>query len=153
MSMESQRVESVATNQLPSRQPVVRPLFIGIGVVVILILVGLFIWGMVWLAQNRGPEVEVIRDIFIIAFALESCLFGIVLMLLLIMVIRLVNMLEFEIKPILEQTNETVSLVRGTTGFVSKNVVGPVTIAKSYFAGVRRGFKTLFGDPRKNLPD
>jgi hypothetical protein len=67
------------------------------------------------------------------------------------MVVRLINMLEFEIKPILEKTNETVGMVRGTTVFVSQNVVKPVTTASSYIAGVRRGLATLFGDPRKNL--
>jgi hypothetical protein len=69
------------------------------------------------------------------------------------MVVRLVNMLEFEIKPILEKTNETVGMVRGTTVFVSQNVVKPVTIVGSYMAGIRQGVKTLFGDPRRNLTD
>jgi hypothetical protein len=117
------------------------------------VIAGLFIWLIIWLAQNYAPQISAIRDVFIIALALESCLFGIVLLMMLIMIIRLVNMLEFEIKPILEQTNETVSTVRGTTAFVSKNVVQPVTLAAGYVAGVRRGLSVLFGDARRNLPD
>ena len=74
-------------------------------------------------------------------------------MLLFVMVVRLLNMLEFEIKPILEKTNETLGTVRGTTTFVSQNVVQPVTRASSYVAGIRKGIAVLFGDPRKNLPD
>jgi hypothetical protein len=136
-----------------TRKPLISRLYVIIGVVVTLVLVGLFIWAILWLARTQGPSVEVVRDIFIIALALESCLFGIILMLLLIMVIRLVNMLEFEIKPILEKTNETVAMIRGTTLFVSQNVVKPVTTASSYVAGVRRGLVTLFGNPRRNLPD
>jgi hypothetical protein len=108
---------------------------------------------MVWLAQNQADGIEAVRDIFIIALALESCLFGIVLIMMLVMIIRLVNMLEFEIKPILEKTNETVGMVRGTSAFVSQNVVKPVTKASSYVAGVRRGFQALFGNPEKNLHD
>jgi hypothetical protein len=128
-------------------------LYVVIGVVAALVIAGLFIWLIVWLAQNYAPQISAIRDVFIIALALETCLFGIVLLMMLVMVIRLVNMLEFEIKPILEQTNETISTVRGTTAFVSKNVVQPVTLAAGYVAGVRRGLSVLFGDARRNLPD
>ncbi len=141
------------TNNKQTEKRLVPTIFIVLGVILLLVLAGLFIWGMVWLAQNQAPNIEAVRDIFIIALALESCLFGIVLIILLVMVIRLVNMLEFEIKPILEKTNETVGMVRGTSVFVSENVVKPVTKASSYAAGVRRGFQALLGNPKKNLKD
>jgi hypothetical protein len=142
-----------AATQTNDRKPLVPTLYIILGVVAALVVAALFIWLIVWLAQNYAPQIAAVRDVFIIALALESCLFGIVLLMMLVMVIRLVNMLEFEIKPILEQTNETVSTVRGTTAFVSKNVVQPVTVAAGYVAGVRRGLSVLFGDARRNLPD
>ena len=113
----------------------------------------MFIWLVIWLSSNYAPEIEAVRDVFIIGLATMSCAFFIVLVLMLIMIIRLVNMLEFEIKPILEQTNETVSTVRGTTAFVSRNVVQPVAKTAGYIAGVRRGLTVLFGDPHRNLPD
>jgi hypothetical protein len=94
---------------------------------------------------------EAVRDVFIIALALESCLFGIVLLLMFIMLIRLINTVEYEIKPILQDTYETVGTVRGTTTFVSKNVVRPVVKVKSYVAGFRGGYKALFGNPKDNL--
>jgi hypothetical protein len=106
---------------------------------------------LVYLANNYAESILVIRDIFIIALGLMSCLTGIVLILLLIAVIRLVNMLEFELKPILLKTNETLGTIRGTTTFMSDNVIRPVTKASSYLAGVRRGVSVLFGDPRRNL--
>jgi hypothetical protein len=106
---------------------------------------------LVYLANNYADTILIIRDIFIIALGLMSCLSGIVLMLLLITVIRLVNMLEFELKPILLKTNETLGTIRGTTMFVSENVVRPMTTASSYVAGIRRGVMTLFGNPRRNL--
>ena len=146
------KVEVQGSNQ-PSQQSLVRPLFVVLGILAVLLLAGLFIWGVIWLAQNYSAEIEAVRDIFIIFLALSTCLFGVVILLLLVMVVRLVNMLEFEIKPILEKTNETVGMVRGTTVFVSKNVIKPVTIAGSYMAGIRQGLKTLFGDPQRNLTD
>ncbi|MDX1687323.1 MAG: hypothetical protein R3248_05005 [Candidatus Promineifilaceae bacterium] len=124
-----------------------------IGAVVGLIFFILLVALIVWLASNFAPELEAVRDIFIIALALESCIFGVLLTVMLIMLVRLVNMLEFEIKPILEKTNETVGMVRGTSTFVGENVVRPVVKGTAFMAGVRRGLRVLFGDPKKNLPD
>ncbi len=146
MSIQPSEITTTPKKRVPT-------LYVVLGVVGVLVLAGLFIWLIIWLATTQGPELEAMRDIFIIALALESCAFGVVLMLMLIMMIRLVNMMEFEIKPILQKTNETVGMVRGTTTFVSQNVVKPVTKASSYAAGVRRGVSVLFGDPKKNLQD
>ena len=139
---------------IPPQEPELIPRsYVIIGVIVSVVLAVLLILGIVWLASTQGATMMALRDIMIIVLALESCVFGIVLMLLLLMMIRLVNMLEFEIKPILEKTNETLGTVRGTTTFVSDHVVGPVTKATSYVTGFRSGLRTLFGDPRRNIPD
>lgn len=134
----------------PQQTELVPRLYIVIGIVVALVLAVLFILGIAWLATTQGATIEAVRDIMIIALALESCIFGVVLLILLVMVIRLVNMLEFEVKPILEKTNETLGTVRGTTTFVSQKVVHPVARATGYVAGVRRGISTLFGNPNNN---
>jgi len=147
----SMQTRAEASMEQVERRRLVPTVYVVVGIVAILVLATLLIWAVVWLAQTQAPTVEAVRDIFIIVLALESCLFGIVLMLLLIMVIRLVNMLEFEIKPILEKTNETVGTIRGTTTFVSQNVVRPVTRASAYAAGIRSGLKTLLGNPRDNF--
>jgi hypothetical protein len=128
-------------------------LYVALGIIAALVLSVLFILGVIWLARTQAATIEALRDVMIIALALVSCIFGITLMLLFVMVVRLLNMLEFEIKPILEKTNETLGTLRGTTTFVSQNVVQPVTRASSYVAGFRKGVAVLFGDPRKNLPD
>ena len=127
--------------------------YIIIAVVLFIVLGVALAVGILFLAQNFSSQLEAVRDVFIIALALESCVFGVVLMLMLIMLIRLVNTIEFEIKPILEQTNETIGTVRGTSNFISKNVIDPVVKTKSFVVGVRRGAQSLFGKPRKNLPD
>ena len=135
------------------RTEAIPTVYIIIGVVVLIVLGLALAAGILFLATNYSAELEAVRDVFIIALALESCVFGVVLMLMLIMLIRLVNTVEFEIKPILEQTNETIGTVRGTTNFVSKNVIDPVVKTKSYVVGVRQGVRALFGNPKKNLPD
>ncbi len=118
--------------------------------IAILLLIG-FVAFTIWLAQTQATTIAAVRDILIIALALESCIFGVVILLLLLMVIRLVNMLEFEIKPILEKTNETVSTLRGTTNFVSQNVVQPTIRTRAQVAGLRQAIRTLFGNPRNNI--
>jgi hypothetical protein len=137
----------------PTQNEFIPRLYVALGIIVVLVLAVLFILGVVWLARSYPATIEALRDMMIIALALVSCIFGITLMLLFVMVVRLLNMLEFEIKPILEKTNETLGTVQGTTTFVSQNVVQPVTRASSYVAGIRKGVAVLFGDPKKNLPD
>lgn len=121
-----------------------------IAVLLVLFLIG-FTALAIWLAQSQAGTLAAVRDILIIILALESCLFGVVIILLLVMVMRLVNMLEFEIKPILQKTNETLGTVQGTTRFVSQNVVRPTIRARARMAGARQALKTLFGDPGNNI--
>lgn len=137
------------TEPAPRREPLIPIGYVIAGVVVTLIVSVLFVLLLVYLANNYAATILVVRDIFIIALGIMSCLSGIVLILLLIAVIRLVNMLEFELKPILMKTNETLGTIRGTTVFMSENVVRPMTTASSYVAGIRRGVSTLFGNPRR----
>jgi len=149
MSIEAQVVPEPVLPEPEPRQIPTRYIVLGSVAVVVLLLAIVAV--VLYLASTYPAEIEAIRDILIIALALQSCIFGVILVIMLMMMVRLVNMLEFEIKPILERTNETVGMVRGTTTFVSKNVVSPVTTAAAYAAGVRRALKVLFGDPRKNL--
>jgi hypothetical protein len=135
------------------RSELIPRLYVAIGIILVLVLAILFILAIVWLAQNHATTIAALRNLMIIALALMSCIFGIVLLVMFVVVVRLVNMLEFEIKPILEKTNETLGTVQGTTNFVSENVVRPVTRASSNLAGFRRGLATLFGNPKNNLPD
>lgn len=132
-------------------EPLIPRKFIVIGIIVTLVISVLFTALLVYLALNYADTILIVRDIFIIALGLMSCLSGIVLILLLVSIIRLINMLEFELKPILLKTNDTLGTIRGTTVFMSENVVRPMTTASSYVAGLRRGILTLFGDPRRNL--
>lgn len=131
------------------REPLIPIGYVIAGAVVTLIVGALSVVLLVYLANNYADTILVVRDIFIIALGIMSCFSGIVLILLLIAVIRLVNMLEFELKPILMKTNETLGTIRGTTVFMSENVVRPMTAASSYVAGIRRGVSTLFGNPRR----
>jgi hypothetical protein len=77
----------------------------------------------------------------IIFMAFESLVIGAALIILVIQVASLINLLQNEVKPILDATNETVNTLRGTTTFLSENLVEPVIKLNSYLAGLRRFFQ------------
>ena len=98
-------------------------------ILLVIILLGLLITGLVFLISPGLTSIETVsrlRDIFIILMALETILIGIALTILIIQIARLTNLLENEVKPILDSTNETISNLRGTTKFLSDNLVEPV---------------------------
>jgi hypothetical protein len=113
-----------------SGRKIVIGLIIGVVVILALLIVGVY-----FLLQD-AETTAIIRDIFIIFMALVSVLLGAVLVLLVIQLARLINLIQNEIKPILESTNETVSTLRGTTTFLSDNLVQPVMKLNEYMAAV-----------------
>jgi hypothetical protein len=109
-------------------------LAIGIAAVVFVALIVLAVYG---LTRDAGVT-ENIRDIFIIFMALESLVIGAALVVLIVQIASLINLLNNEIKPILDATNETISTLRGTTEFLSQNLVEPVVKLNSYLAGLTK---------------
>ena len=92
-----------------------------------------------------------VRDIAIILIAVETIIINALLVILVWQIWRLVKMFQKEIKPIIDDTQETVGTVRGTATFVSQNVVNPVAKAGGKVAGFRRTMQGLAGDvmPKK----
>jgi hypothetical protein len=100
------------------------------------------------MVQNPA-QTELLRDIVIILMALEFLLIGLALIVLIVQIARLTALLENEIRPILDSTNETLNTLRGTTTFLSDNLVQPVIKANSSFSAVRRAIDLLrFGRSR-----
>jgi hypothetical protein len=87
--------------------------------------------------------VSFVRDLAIILLAVESLVIGVVLIILVLEIRNLAKMLKEEIKPILESADETVRTVRGTTVFVSKNLVNPMVRASSFASGVWQALRIL----------
>jgi hypothetical protein len=115
-----------------------------------IVLLGAFITSVVYLMlpSTSIEHVARIRDIFIIFMSLESLLIGLVLVILIVQLARLTNLLQNEIKPILDSTNETVSNLRGTAAFLSDNLVEPVMKLNEYLAALQR-FTEMIGIGRK----
>ena len=109
--------------------------------VVLILSVILIVTGIVFAVYGLLQDGEVtskIRDIFIIFMAFESLLIGAALVILIIQVASLINLVQNEVKPILDSTTETVNNLRGTTAFLSENMVEPVIKMNSYLAGFKK---------------
>ena len=127
-----------------------------------LIVAGLFLLSVVALlvflsvdayqaaSAGEGPSpgeivVGLLRDTAIIFVAFETLLIGVLMIILMIQVQSLIVLLRDEIKPMLEAANDTLATVRGTTQFVSHNVVSPVMKWSGYLAGLRRIVREIRG--------
>jgi hypothetical protein len=111
-------------------------------VIVLILLVAGIVAAVIGLLQPNTPT-EKIRDIFIIFMALESLLIGVALIILIVQFASLINLLQNEVRPILDATNETVNHLRGTTEFLGENVVEPVIKLNGYLAGMQRMIELL----------
>ncbi len=112
-----------------------------VGIVLLVVLAGVVL-AVASMLQNP-TETETIRDIVIIFIAVESLLIGLVLILLLLQITKLTILLQNEVKPILEATNETLNTLRGTSVFLSDKMVKPVIKANSSLAAFRRAIEFL----------
>jgi hypothetical protein len=112
-----------------------------VSVVVLLVFLSMDAYQAASTGQGPSPGeivVGLLRDAAIIFVAFETLLIGILLIVLMLQMQSLVMLLRDEIKPMLESANETLATVRGTTQFVSHNVVSPVVKWSGYMAGLRR---------------
>lgn len=125
----------------PSKEELRRQRLTIIGLVIgVVVFLALLVLAIIYLANPATPTGK-IRDIFIIFMALGFLILGLALVILIIQLATLINLLQNEVKPILDSTNETANTLRGTAIFLSNNLVDPVIKLNEYLAGVRRMFE------------
>ncbi len=127
----------LSSGRKPTTGLISKPVIVMIAVIAILVIAGL-VAGTIFLLKADAATAEKIRDIFIIFMAFESILIGSALVILAIQLAVLINLLQNEIKPILDTTNETISTIRGTANFLSSNLVEPVIKLNEYVAALRK---------------
>jgi hypothetical protein len=132
----------------PSDNKQQRWIIIGAVFLLIILIAGIVL--AVIAMVNHPDQTETIRDIVIIFMAVESLLIGLTLVLLIVQLARLTALLQNEIKPILDSTNETISTLRGTTQFLSNNLVKPVMKANSTASAIRQALGIINIGRRKS---
>lgn len=133
----SQDSTASADNTVQTRQSQQKTT-LAIIIVSALVVLALLILGAVYLFRTDPADTGKIRDIFIIFMALESFVIGLTLIILIVQIATLINLIQNEIRPILDSTNETVNTLRGTAAFLSDNLAEPVIKINSYLAGLKR---------------
>ncbi len=113
-----------------------RAIIIGVLLFLLILIIGVVLAFISMV--NHPSQTETIRDIVIIFMAVESLIIGLTLIILIIQLAKLTTLLQNEIRPILDSTNETLQTLRGTTTFLSNNLVKPVIKANSTVAAVKQ---------------
>ena len=112
------------------------------------LMILLFVIALVLTLVTGGDfaaTIRVIRDLVIIFLSLEGILIILSLAILALQIAQLVNLLQNEVKPILENTQETVKTAQSTVEFMSDNLTEPVIRASGFLAGTSVLISNLFG--------
>lgn len=116
---------------------------IAIGVAVFLASVLMVL--LLWYLFTHPLFTNSLRDVSIIFLAITVIVLDVVLIFLMFQVIRLLEFLIVELKPVLDSVQETTSTVRGTATFVSDGVTSPMIDASSKAAGVKGSVSFVVG--------
>ncbi len=135
--------EEAARRAQQRQSQIIVAVAIAAGIVILAVLAVL-----VYALLQPGVPTDRIRDIFIIVVAFETLVIGVALVVLLVQLASLINLLQNEVRPILEATSETVRTVRGTAQFLGESVVDPVIKLNGYLASIQRVLE-LMGVKRK----
>lgn len=95
--------------------------------------------------EQSSAVIRLIRDLVIIFLALEGILIVLSLAVLVIQLAKLISLLQTEVRPILENTQQTVKTARGTVEFVSQNTLTPILRLSGFLAGASVLTRELFG--------
>lgn len=115
--------------------------YVVIGVIVAIVILALVVLATIYLANpDNGQMTEQIRDIVIIFTALVGLVIGVALVILIVQLSTLINLLQNEIRPIIDSTSETVNTLKGTAQFVSNNLTEPVIKMNQMMAMIKQLF-------------
>src|SRR5215470_14145308 len=138
-------MDTVVVSDSDDSPGVVKWIVISLGILGAVIVLALVIAIVGGLSNSEGVAsmFRILRDFFIIVLALQGILISVALVVLILQLTSLINLLRNEIKPLVDDARSTLSTVRGTTQFISKNVSTPVIQIASTLAGARAFFNEL----------
>ncbi|MCC7446476.1 MAG: hypothetical protein IT324_03620 [Anaerolineae bacterium] len=146
MSHQPGQTDSPATTE--NTDPgVVKWIIIALGVLGAVVVVALIIAIIGGISGSDGVAAafRILRDFFIIVLALQGILISVALVVLILQLTALINLLRTEVKPIIDETRQTLTTVKGTSQFVSENVTSPVIRVAASVAGARAFIGELSG--------
>jgi heme/copper-type cytochrome/quinol oxidase subunit 2 len=115
--------------------------YIILSIVIIVAIIALVVLATIFLLRAPEETTAQIRDVFIIFMALESLVIGVALVILIVQLSTLINLLQNEIRPIINSTSETVNTLKGTAQFISEHLTEPVIKINQFMAMVKKLIK------------
>ena len=130
--------KSSQSNQVISKKVIITGI-----VAVVLVAALIVVFAIFLLKPENSQTTEQIRDLFIILMALESLVIGIALVILIVQLSSLINLLQNEIRPIINSTSDTVNTLKGTATFISDNLSEPVIKLNQFMAMISQFFNFM----------
>jgi hypothetical protein len=93
-----------------------------------------------------------VRDILLIFLFLLTIFTMLMFLALAIAIFALLEQVNGRVMPLMDQTNRAINRVRGTTDFVSDEVVNPIIMASGKLARVRAMTRTALGRDQTPIP-
>lgn len=112
-------------------------------IVFFLLFIAILVVSFIGFTRMEAERTANIRDVFIIVLAIEALLIGMALFVLILQTGMMMNILQNQIKPILEDTQVTMQKVKSTTTFLAKYAVKPIIRMNSYSAGFKKLFSLI----------
>lgn len=138
--------ESPASEEVSSGFSLQRMAIIGTGGLIGAILVVFLVAVLLAAAGNEwATAVRIVRDIVIILLGLVGILIILALAILILQIARLVSLLQAEVKPVLENAQDTMKTAQVTIEFVSDNLAEPIIKASGFLAGILLIIREIFG--------
>lgn len=120
-----------------------------IGAVLLLFVIALLLGAA---GNGWAIAVQIVRDIVLTLLGLVGILIILAFAILILQIARLVSLLRTEVKPVLENAQDTMRTAQVTIQFVSDNVAEPVIKASGYVSGISLIIREIFGIRRALQP-
>lgn len=118
------------------RWPRVVWVFLGLGA-------GALVGAFLAFLYTHPAQAAVLRDVLIIVLTLQLALLSLILLFVAYRLLRLINWLQEEVRPILGRARETVETVHGTSVFLSRRLVRPTIEVASAATGATQALQAL----------
>jgi hypothetical protein len=115
-----------------------------VGIIVLIFGLGLlFALGSEF--ETTAIRLAYLRNLVFITLAIEGIVIIFAIAVLIVQIARLVNLLQSEVRPILEDTQAAAKSAKGTAEFVGNNVTQPIIKLSAFAAGVGTLVRELGG--------
>ncbi len=124
-----------------------------IAIAVFIVVSTAFLAFVLWYMFTHPVFAEVATNISIIVLALVVLVMNVFLIVMLWQIIRLIDFLLFELKPVLESLQQTSSTVRGTASFVTDEISNPIIDASAKTARVKGSLRFVIDSLMRGAQD